>query len=422
MSQETTTRARELYYGFTSYRFRYIRHIRDDLLTRAIFCIQKDLSVWTKVIEPQIKNGKIHEKHKSDVTPIMIASILYDNDRYKALICRFIMAGCDVNYENKEGKTALSMACMTGNEQIVKGLLTYDAKPTIYTGMGPIHFCVNRSVSNRKKCLNHLISAGVDVNMIDTKYGKTALMFAVENKLMWAIEILLKAGANTKIKNFRGKTIGHHMCNEKTLELFPDLDLTTTDENNVSVAEYLTRNRIGDTGMLFEAMCNIDINNLLHSYFCDDFIILNKMIEMKVDFSQITTQGDTVFDLLCSPKNINWIIQSTNVDVNVKYKQVLKRMIYFRGKFKLFSQLNMGLRYGNGRSLAMELSHRRNNNFNLVRELLLHYPELRNMRDDNGQSIWDEAYLSPRQSMIRRQFLDINTKKIIKIDESHPMF
>lgn len=54
--------------------------------------------------------------------------------------------------------------------------------------------------------IKEFIKKGIDVNMKDTVYGKTALMFACSDSYLVMVDVLLKAGANPNLQDNEGRT------------------------------------------------------------------------------------------------------------------------------------------------------------------------------------------------------------------------
>ena len=54
--------------------------------------------------------------------------------------------------------------------------------------------------------IKEFIKNGVDIEMRDTSYGKTALMFACSDSYLVMVDVLLKAGANPNLQDNEGRT------------------------------------------------------------------------------------------------------------------------------------------------------------------------------------------------------------------------
>ena len=152
----------------------------------------------------------------------------------KEIIQRIIDHGGDVNAKNTKGETALLIACLKRNEDVLIALLNAGADPNITDIKRDtcLHWAVSRGCS--KETLLAIIDGGADVNAIN-RAGQTALMCAYGTENTVAISVLLNAGANPDIADVTGYTCLHVgvmscSCKETLQELIDHgVDVNATD-------------------------------------------------------------------------------------------------------------------------------------------------------------------------------------------------
>jgi len=67
-----------------------------------------------------------------------------------------------------------------------------------------LHLAVQRGNADAVRCL---LSAGADVDVADTRYGRTALYYAVERNDLAVTELLVSYGANPALVTSSGPTV-----------------------------------------------------------------------------------------------------------------------------------------------------------------------------------------------------------------------
>ena len=122
--------------------------------------------------------------------------------------------GADVNAINKYHETALLIACINGKADAINVLLKAGADTNIAQTGG--YTCLHKAVNANcgKQTVQAIIDHGADVNAIN-KYNKTALLIACMDGKIDAINVLLKAGADTNITETYGHTCLHKAVNAK---------------------------------------------------------------------------------------------------------------------------------------------------------------------------------------------------------------
>ena len=130
-------------------------------------------------------------------TPLMIAASNGDFDSMKVLI----KAGARPNYR---GETSLISAAKSNSPMCMEMLIKADADVNLVDVDGCTAL-FHASDNGYLECLRLLVQAGVDVNSSDAR-GATPLYAAVCRRLMPCIQFLLDSGADVNIHATRGNT------------------------------------------------------------------------------------------------------------------------------------------------------------------------------------------------------------------------
>ena len=168
-----------------------------------------------------------------------------DGDTALTIACKknihvetLIENGADVNIQNNNGDTALIIACKLAHDIHVKMLIENGADINIQNNNGDAVFDVLFSSGsdyyNREKYNNiikFLISAGIDINKQNNK-GNTILMRLAKCKYHYdTMVLLLKNGANIDIQNDKGETALMIARNNRLWEKVMLLLLEKKEEN-----------------------------------------------------------------------------------------------------------------------------------------------------------------------------------------------
>jgi ankyrin repeat protein len=110
-------------------------------------------------------------------------------------------AGANPNAQDKMGNTALHLAALNGNLEVVRLLLAHHAAVNAANKMGSTPI-INAAIRSDGRVVRMLIDTGADVNAADGT-GSTALMWAAykESGDPAIVDMLLRAGANPRAKN-----------------------------------------------------------------------------------------------------------------------------------------------------------------------------------------------------------------------------
>lgn len=145
-----------------------------------------------QVVEELIKRGAYVQVRDSECfeTPLDTSIGKHNLECCKLLI----QGGAYLNEAGKRGKTPLYLACYEGNYEIVKLLLDSGADPKL-------NYSLLIQACNSPKILQLLL----DIGCFDVNFTDSELMTPLHHAVLWhnkdSVEILLKAGADSKARN-----------------------------------------------------------------------------------------------------------------------------------------------------------------------------------------------------------------------------
>ena len=123
-----------------------------------------------------------------------------------AEISRLVRAGADVHAVGEGGVSALHYACFMGDESLAREIVDRGAdvsRATTDDGSTPLMLA--SVVPGRHQLISWLLERGADPNA-QNKYGGTALMGAALNGDRLSAELLLRSGADVRLRMDRGET------------------------------------------------------------------------------------------------------------------------------------------------------------------------------------------------------------------------
>ncbi|XP_053973315.1 uncharacterized protein LOC128873643 [Hylaeus volcanicus] len=121
-----------------------------------------------------------------------------------------------ISQKSAQGETVLHVAARSNSANVLK--LLAPNNPTInlfdHNGYAAIHHAADKGYP----CLEALLDAGCDPNLITKKKGNTAAHLAAESGCARNVDLLVEHGANVTLENNRGQTALHVACRSHSLE------------------------------------------------------------------------------------------------------------------------------------------------------------------------------------------------------------
>lgn len=168
-----------------------ISFTRETLLFRA--CSKGNIEEVRDLLQA---GANVNARDAEGETPLMYAAV----EGHVAIINLLAKKGADIDAVSSNNETALARASLNGRIEAVRTLLNLGAsvdKSTDAQGT-PLMYA---SVAGHKEVMKLLLDNSGNVNAVDAK-GNTALMNAIRNNAsLDVVCILIKAGADIKIKN-----------------------------------------------------------------------------------------------------------------------------------------------------------------------------------------------------------------------------
>ncbi|CAD7699544.1 unnamed protein product [Ostreobium quekettii] len=138
------------------------------------------------------------------------------------VVRELLRAGADVGATNADGWTPLHWAAAFGDGSVVEALLEGGAQVEVREGDGLTPLMVAAARGNVATA-RALVGAGADVNARSTETLQTPLHFVLTSGNLKLLDLLLKSGADPKIKDINGDTPGDVLDKGTAL---PDLSVT----------------------------------------------------------------------------------------------------------------------------------------------------------------------------------------------------
>lgn len=181
-------------------------------------------------------------------TPLHLA-VLTGQDR---LVRRLVTAGAIVDAQDLRGETPLHIACRTGCIQVVKNLLApvrhselqkntwdipYQRLPQDLgiqncEGQTPLHVA---TIAGHKDIVQLLLNAGADPNAAEAKSGRTALHLAAERGRAGLVELLVSCNDVDLLRRTYAGMTAAHLALGRNLDLI--VHILQADSDDLSDAE-----------------------------------------------------------------------------------------------------------------------------------------------------------------------------------------
>jgi ankyrin repeat protein len=154
------------------------------------------------VVAQLLAQGADANAVESDGTSALHWAVHRDNP---ALVKLLIAAGADVTAANRYGVTPLKLASINRNAATAEILLEAGADANTTSAEGETVLMAAARTGN-PDLVRVLIARGADVNATEKWRGQTALMWAISEKHLPVVRLLLDAGAEVKTKTTKGFT------------------------------------------------------------------------------------------------------------------------------------------------------------------------------------------------------------------------
>lgn len=166
---------------------------------------------FVHLIERLINEFKIdvNSKDSTDFTPLMFAC----EHGNLQLIAKLVELGSDINFTNNDGLNAMLLAIVNSLPEVVKFMLSKGFQ--IKSSAKNISYITDSAYLNENEILKILLEADCDVN--ETKQDENGVILnplwaACERSNLKTVEMLLKHGANTIIREDLQMTALHCSC------------------------------------------------------------------------------------------------------------------------------------------------------------------------------------------------------------------
>ncbi|XP_065191463.1 B-cell lymphoma 3 protein homolog [Sycon ciliatum] len=194
-----------------------------------IAVVHGDVRVTRQLLETIVATKtSVDPRNNLYQTPLHLAVITSQRHIVKDLI----LAGADVNLQDRNGRTAAHLCCKYHSRDCLRELFTVqdekvakhfsvtihklDMSIKDYEGFAPIHCSV---IHNDGQSLNILLDHGADIDEKDGTAGRTALHHAVELQHLPISRYLVDAGANVNAVNYAGNSPIHTAAGREHKEL-----------------------------------------------------------------------------------------------------------------------------------------------------------------------------------------------------------
>ena len=142
----------------------------------------------------------VNQSDVDDMNPVFVACMNRQLETARVLLAR----GANVHYGNVAGWTPLIVACDNGDVECVRLLLDHGASVHQMNKAGGTPLCV-ACWAGSVECASVCLNSGAEVNHAE-KRGWTPLFFAADTSHRAVALLLLRAGADPRLRNALGET------------------------------------------------------------------------------------------------------------------------------------------------------------------------------------------------------------------------
>jgi len=192
--------------------------IRNKLIT--ISCNYNYYDLLSLLIKKSYFKRLIKKKYKPPIDRRFNVNGIQKGDSWFMVACKkkhlkiaklLLDNGCDINYQNSSGNTALIHACYRGQKDVITFLLEAGCDPNIKNNNS------NCALFNAFQIFNitmikHLINYNADINILD-QYGDTIAIRYLTSHRWIRLENLITLGCNLNIRNNDGLTFFDYFKN-----------------------------------------------------------------------------------------------------------------------------------------------------------------------------------------------------------------
>ena len=179
-------------------------------------------------------------------------------------VCQVLIdAGADIEARDDMGRSPLHWACDSGALEVVKMLVESGAEVRA-SGNGGLTYAMMAARCGHIETMHYLVGLPeVDVNHKD-RFGRTAVLYAADEKYADVVEVLIDAGADIEVKDFQGRSPllvaskhGHLRVVEVLLKA--GADVCVTDELGETCLSLAAVNRRTETVRTLLCMPEVDV-------------------------------------------------------------------------------------------------------------------------------------------------------------------
>ena len=250
------------------------------------------------------------------------------------ILKEIIACKVDLDAQNKDGRTALVLACFYRQQEAVQVLLEAGSNPNITdnNGHGSLYAAVFKGC--RQKIIQAMIDHHADVNAT-SKDKVTAIMCACNKRRVYAIHVLLKARADINIADTNGDTCLKHAvygdCSEEVLQAIIDrgADVNVTDKRNDTALMCACRKRCmnaikvllkaGADPTIADNTGNTCLMYAVHADCSDE--VLQAIIDHGVDVNATSKDNHTALLIACQKRHEDaiYVLLNAGFDTNNAY-------------------------------------------------------------------------------------------------------
>lgn len=165
----------------------------------------------TKLIEKGAQSNQNNDESGDSILQLLIKSKLEDS-------AVFLSKYANVNFVNRDGLTALHLACQNSLSKLVKALLENGASPNMKSGIGEMKAAVHYAVENKSVNVIRVLVECREIGPSDAEKpdfnvktidGDSPLSLALTMDAKEMVPILIQGGADVNARNGQDLTLLH---------------------------------------------------------------------------------------------------------------------------------------------------------------------------------------------------------------------